>query len=268
MRNTSDFLLFADLRLAGVGMVGVIHATKPVDAIQRFIGKIEMGVIPHIVDTVIFIKNGTVAKTFSITMEVKVPSGMTEADLARPTVVINDFETNKQEFEIYSYGSDTVVIPVQDTNKESPLKELAKLAIQGELQRYTSQSEVRIDSENKCTIYVPEHEIAGIIGKQGKNIEMLEKMIGMSIDVQELAHKVSKKRFGSPINFKYEFNGRKITLKVDPEYSEANVSIYAKNDLLMTANVGKNGMIEIREEHKLGKALKNALDRREVEVRA
>ncbi|MBS3115053.1 Flp pilus assembly complex ATPase component TadA [Candidatus Woesearchaeota archaeon] len=268
MRNTSDFLLFADLRLAGVGMVGVIHATKPVDAIQRFIGKIEMGVIPHIVDTVIFIKNGTVAKTFSITMEVKVPSGMTEADLARPTVVINDFETNKQEFEIYSYGSDTVVIPVQDTNKESPLKELAKLAIQGELQRYTSHSEVRIDSDNKCTIYVPEHDIAGIIGKQGKNVEMLQKMIGMSIDVQELTHKVSKKRFGSPINFKSEFNGRKITLKVDPEYSGANVSIYAKDELLMSANVGKNGTIEIREEHKLGKALKNALDRREVEVRA
>ena len=268
MRNTSDFLLFADLRLAGVGMVGVIHATKPVDAIQRFIGKIEMGGIPHIVDTVIFIKNGTVAKTFSITMEVKVPSGMTEADLARPTVVINDFETNKQEFEIYSYGSDTVVIPVQDTNKESPLKELAKLAIQGELQRYTSHSEVRIDSDNKCTIYVPEHDIAGIIGKQGKNVEMLQKMIGMSIDVQELTHKVSKKRFGSPINFKSEFNGRKITLKVDPEYSGANVSIYAKDELLMSANVGKNGTIEIREEHKLGKALKNALDRREVEVRA
>jgi len=36
----------------------------------------------------------------------------------------------------------------------------------------------------------------------------------------------------------------------------------------MSANVGKNGTIEIREEHKLGKALKNALDRREVEVRA
>ena len=38
MRNTQDFRLFADLRLSGVGMVGVVHATNPVDAIQRFIG--------------------------------------------------------------------------------------------------------------------------------------------------------------------------------------------------------------------------------------
>src|SRR3990167_5933929 len=50
MRNTEDFRLFADLRLAGVGMVGVVHATNPIDAIQRFLGRVEMGVIPQIVD--------------------------------------------------------------------------------------------------------------------------------------------------------------------------------------------------------------------------
>ena len=51
MRNTEDFRLFADLRLSGVGMLGVMHATKSIDAIQRFIGRIELGVIPHIIDT-------------------------------------------------------------------------------------------------------------------------------------------------------------------------------------------------------------------------
>jgi len=268
MRNTSDFQLFADLRLAGVGMVGVVHGTNPVDSIQRFLGKIELGIIPHVIDTVVFIKNGEVNKVLSLQMEVKVPSGMTEADLARPVVTVTDFETNKLEFEIYSYGEQTVVIPVSETQKGSPIEELAKLTIERELQRYADHVEARIDSANKCTIFVPEHDIAGIIGKQGKNIEMLEKMIGMSIDVQELTHKTSKKKFGEPINFKYESDGRKITLIVNPEYSGVNLSIYVKDDLLMTANVGKNGMIEIREEHKLGKALKNALNRKEVEVRA
>ncbi len=269
MRNTPDFNLFSDLRLAGVGMVGVIHATKPIDAIQRFIGKIEMGVIPHVVDTVIFIKNGFVSKTFSIKMEVKVPSGMTEADLARPVVVVNDFESGKQEFEIYSYGEDTVVIPVTESSKESPIKELAKLAIEHELQRFADEIDVRIDSDNKCTIYVPEHDIAGIIGKQGKNIEMLEKALGMSIDVQELTSSPKgKKKLGNSINFRTEFKNRKILLKVDPEYAGKNVAIYIKDDLLMTANIGKNGYIEIREEHKLGKTLKNALNQgHPVEVR-
>ena len=42
------------MRLAGVGMVGVVHASRAVDAIQRFIRRIELGLIPNIINTVIF----------------------------------------------------------------------------------------------------------------------------------------------------------------------------------------------------------------------
>ena len=91
MRNIEDFRLFADLRLAGIGLAGIIHANDPIDAIQRFIGKTELGLIPHIIDTVIFIKNGHVNKILSLKMVVKVPSGMIEADLARPVVDVLDF---------------------------------------------------------------------------------------------------------------------------------------------------------------------------------
>jgi ATPase len=55
VRNTSDFELYKDLRLTGIGLVGVIHATRAVDSIQRFLGTIEMGVIPQVIDTVIYI---------------------------------------------------------------------------------------------------------------------------------------------------------------------------------------------------------------------
>lgn len=37
VRNKPDFELYKDLRLTGIGMLGVIHATKPIDSIQRFI---------------------------------------------------------------------------------------------------------------------------------------------------------------------------------------------------------------------------------------
>ena len=43
-------------------MVGVIHANSPLDAIQRFIGKIELGIIPNVLDTVVFVNNGDVEK--------------------------------------------------------------------------------------------------------------------------------------------------------------------------------------------------------------
>jgi ATPase len=60
VRRREDFTTFSDLRLTGVGMVGVIHANSPLDAIQRFIGKIELGIIPNVLDTVVFVHNGDI----------------------------------------------------------------------------------------------------------------------------------------------------------------------------------------------------------------
>jgi len=45
-------------------MVGVVHANTPIDAIQRFIGKIELGIIPNVLDTVIYVKDGRISKVY------------------------------------------------------------------------------------------------------------------------------------------------------------------------------------------------------------
>ncbi len=259
MRNTDDFKLFADLRLAGIGMVGVIHATNPIDAIQRFIGRIELGVIPHVIDTVIFIKDGKVDKVLNVQMQVKVPSGMTEADLARPVVVVSDFETGKLEFEIYSYGEQTVVIPVQAQAK-SPIQELAKKTIIRELQKYADFVEVEMVSDNKCIVYVPEKDIAKIIGKEGKRISEIEQQLCISIDVRELAEKSIE---GVSVPFKTELSNKFLIIKVDPVFSAKNVDIYIKGEYLMSVNVGKGGEIRIRKTNNLGKTLIDAIKYKE-----
>ena len=76
VRKTNDFQVFADMRLAGVGMIGVVHANKPIDALQRLLGRVDMGMIPQVVDTVVFIEKGEVTKVHDIEFVVKVPSGM------------------------------------------------------------------------------------------------------------------------------------------------------------------------------------------------
>ena len=119
VRNLEDFSLFADLRLAGVGMAGVVHASNPIDSIQRFIGKIEVGMIPSIIDTVIFVKEGQVQKVYGLRMGVKVPSGLREKDLARPVVDIYDFDTEELDYEIYSFGDSTVVMPIKKLKQKS-----------------------------------------------------------------------------------------------------------------------------------------------------
>ncbi len=112
MRKTDDFKVFADMRLAGVGLVGVCHASTAIDSIQRLVGRVELGVIPHVVDTVLFIKAGKIESVYELRMTVKVPYGMTESDLARPVVEVRDFESEKPVYEMYSYGEEVVVIPV------------------------------------------------------------------------------------------------------------------------------------------------------------
>jgi len=278
MRNTDDFKLFADLRLAGVGMVGVVHATSPVDAIQRFIGRVEMGIIPQVIDTVIFIKNGFIQKVLALKMTVKVPSGMTEADLARPVVVINDFETDKLQYEIYSYGEQTVVVPVQETRAKSGTHKLAETTILAELQKYSRNAEVEVLSDNKCVVYVPEEDIARIIGKQGVNITGIEKKLGIGIDVKSLDEK-SGSAISQSKNFQenkigtakekkeipFEINHKKNQLLIELGLGMQNkdVDIYIGDEFLLSAKAGKTGTIKIKKSNNIGRRLMEAINRKE-----
>jgi len=255
MRNTADFQLFADLRLSGIGLAGVVHATNPIDAIQRFVGRIELGVIPHVIDTVIFIKDGFVDKVLSLKMVVKVPTGMTEADLARPIVVVNDFETNKLEYELYSYGEETVVVPVTG-NFKSPTNKLAEKTIKQAFRHYSEDVEVEVVSENKCIVYIPETNIAKVIGRQGKNIGEIEKRLGMSIDIKEL----DKKTSGQTIEFNTEIKKNNIVFYLDMRFKNQDINIYVNDDYLLTAKSGKTGMIKIKKNNKIARILVDTIN--------
>ncbi len=113
VRTTKDFEIYSDFRLSGVGMVGVVHSSSAIDAIQRFIGRIELGMLPSIIDTIIFIEGGDISSVLVIKMTVKVPSGFRDRDLARPVVEVRDYKTRQLEFEIYSFGQDIVINPIK-----------------------------------------------------------------------------------------------------------------------------------------------------------
>ncbi|MEK6840983.1 MAG: PINc/VapC family ATPase [Nanoarchaeota archaeon] len=257
MRNLEDFRLFADLRLSGIGLVGVIHATNPIDAIQRFIGKTELGLIPHIIDAVVFIKNGNVSKVLNLKMTVKVPNGMTEADLARPVVEVTDFETNKLEFEIYSYGEETIVVPVTSSSSISPTRKLAIKQIENELKRYADDIKVELVSDNRANIYVPENDIARIIGKEGRTIEEIEKRLGISISVNELKQESYSE---SDVNFTIKEDKKNLIFYLDNRLSGKRVDFYVNEERIFSANVGRKGEIKINKRSFPGKTLLEMID--------
>ncbi len=265
MRNTKDFQLFSDLRLSGIGLAGVVHATNPIDAIQRFVGRIELGVIPQVIDTVIFIKNGQPEKVLSLKMTVKVPAGMTEEDLARPVVVVNDFETDQAEYELYSYGEETVVVPVKEVEKEkSPHLKLAEKTVEEYFKNIEKKAKVIMNTEKKATVYVPEKSISKIIGKQGSHINKIEKELGLSIDVKSLEEK-PKESDNISLNEKYniDIEKNKILIYFDKENAHKQADIYLDGDYLMTVQIGKKGIVELNKKNKIGKILEKAIKNKE-----
>jgi len=260
VRKTRDFEIFADLRLAGVGMVGVVHASDPIDAIQRFISRLDIGVLPHVVDTIIFVKEGMVKKVLVLSLKVKVPTGMTMEDLARPVVEVRDFETGKLEYEIYTYGEEKVVVPIEEEKENSVLR-LAKERIYFEIKKYDPKAKIEI-LNNKAIVEVDNRIIGKIIGKNGENISKLENKLGISIEV------VPKyKSLGEEIEFSYFDVGNSLEFIFDPKFSGKVVSFYIDGKFLFTAMIGKKGRIKISKESDNGKALLDAISKnREIKI--
>jgi len=257
MRDTPDFRLYTDLRLAGSNLVGVLHAAAPIDAVQRFIGRLDVGMIPSVLDTIIFIERGKIEKLLTLRMVVKVPTGMVEADLARPVVEIIDFISSKILYEIYSYGEETVIIPVFE-EKPNPTKLLAEKQLKQQMRKYCDDVEVQMLSDSKVAVYVPEREISRIIGKQGVMIEKIEKELGFSIDVRELKDFTQKKK-----DISYEINetGNSLIFKFADSFTNNLVSVYIGNETLLSATIGKKAEIKVNKKSDIGRKLVYALNK-------
>ena len=259
VRKTKDFHVFADMRMAGVGMIGVVHATRAVDAVQRLIGRVELGIIPQVVDTVVFIEKGEVSKVYDIGFTVKVPHGMTEQDLARPVITVADFETGKVEYEIYTYGEQVVVMPVGEIGARLPgIWVLGSREIKRELQKYTrGPVETRVDSDSSATVYLDDEDIPNVIGKGGKNVDQIEKKLGIHLEIrnrQEARRKkediADQRETGSTITGfipKIERSKKYVILHVN-ELSGETVDVYSGEDYLFTATVGRKGDVKIGKE--------------------
>lgn len=211
LRKNHDFKIFADMRLAGVGMIGVVHATRPIDAIQRIASRVDLGTIPSIVDTTIYIEDGEISAIYENKLTVKVPSGMEERDLARPVIEVRDFETGTLVNEIYTYGEQTIVMDIgmveqskkaKMNQEKTPVQMIAEREILRTLKKITPKAaiEVSMESDRRVNIYITEKYIPKIIGKGGKRIAELENEIGISMNVEPLekapdsfAERLSKK---------------------------------------------------------------------------
>jgi len=244
VRRREDFTTFADLRLTGVGMVGVVHANSPLDAIQRFIGKIELGIIPNVLDTVVFVKDGGIQKVYDLELKVKVPTGMTESDLARPVIEIRNFEDNALEHEIYTFGEENVIVPVGKKTEKVGIEKLAEDKIKETFRRYDPRAEVEILSDNRVKVMVDEQYIPSIIGRGGSNINDIEKLLKVHIDVVEKSSD-DVSMTSNDLPFSFSESKTALLLTVNRDFTSMHADIYANEKFIASVRIGKKGQIKI-----------------------
>ena len=259
VRRREDFRIFSDLRLTGVGMVGVVHANTPIDAIQRFIGKIELGIIPNVLDTVIYVKNGEISKVYELELKVKVPSGMVEQDLARPVIEISDFETNNLEYEIYTFGEENIIIPVTDVgSQKSGIEHLAEEKILDQLYRFDNNPKIEFLNPGRIKVFVSPESIPSLIGKAGKTIQELEKSLRLHIDVEE--HASLNVFSNTPLQYDFSDSRTALIFEVGRELTGNMVEFVVNNEFLFSSKIGKKGKIKILKRSSEGKRFSKFVD--------
>ena len=275
VRKTKDFGVFADMRLAGVGMVGVVHATRAIDALQRLIGRVELGMIPQVVDTVVYIEEGQVHTVYNVKTEVKVPAGLTAEDLARPVIQVTDFETGRPEYEIYTFNRQVVTVPLnEDETDDTGVDRIAKKEIEREIRSAArGHVEVELKGQNTAVVYVDENDISYVIGKGGGRISDIEDRLGISIDVR--THSEKPKGAGGVAGsgpktqsmepqgdvVQPEITSRHVVIRMDEHVGET-VEVRADGEYLFTATVGRGGDIQVSRGSAIAEELEDAIDRK------
>ena len=270
LRKNSDFNIFADMRLAGVGMIGVVHATRPIDAIQRISSRVELGVIPSVVDTSIYIEDGEIKEVYETKMTVKVPSGMKEADLARPVIEIRDFETGELKNEIYTYGEQTIVMDLDLINNpeessstsKSAVERLAEQQILRKIKRLIPKSKIGVEviSPERANIYINEKYIPKIIGKNGNRIAEIEKDIGISLGVETFENTPTHTSHGEKLEVDIIHTKKQLILDLGKSNGMQNFDIFVGGEYLLTATTSRKGEIKIKRGIELSDILLDAIE--------
>ncbi|EJG07713.1 PilT protein domain protein [Methanofollis liminatans DSM 4140] len=224
LRKSEDFRVFADMRLAGVGMIGVVHAMQVQDAVQRVIERIEAGVLPQIIGTIVFVDSGEITGVYDLDFSIKVPEGMHPELHMRPVTTVRETSTGAIACEVFKYEGETIVMPARRLQKEAPARaspvqktpvleaqieepvqaepeeryaslpeeetgdtpwHASERDIQRELSRFTDGPvDVFMKSDTKAVAYIEDKDVPAAIGRGGKNIAGIVNKLGIGIDIR------------------------------------------------------------------------------------
>ncbi|UCC92655.1 MAG: Flp pilus assembly complex ATPase component TadA [Thermoplasmata archaeon] len=276
VRKTEDFQVYADMRLAGVGLIGVVHANSAINAVQRLIGRVELGLLPQIVDTVLHLRKGAIEDALRLVPTVKVPEGMFEQDLARPVVVVEDLHTGEPRFEMYTYGDQLVVMPIvtggagrggSSSRGVTARKVVTEAEVEDTLRALVAGPlEVEMPYPGRARVYVESSDASAIIGRGGRTIKELERELGVRIDVvsdRTEGGGGGRASGGGPqrvTDISTRETKNNVTLYVPGRYQGRLADVVVDGQVVGSSRVTKRGAIRFAKRSRAGRAILKGMD--------
>jgi ATPase len=257
LRKSEHFTIFSDMRLAGVGMIGVVHAMEIQDALQRFLTRVDFGILPQSLNTIIFVNEGEITNVYDLEMVLKVPIGMQDERHFKPVIVARDHESGEIVVEAFKYDQETIVIPVSkgvpEPSRTPPPREVERFSwklsekeIQREIGRFTDgYVDVRMLTDNKAVVYIEDKDVPAAIGKGGKNVSAIVNKLGIGIDIRphsELEALPQEETIQLEGGIRIRIDKKQLAI-ISAEYRGKIVDVFAGKEYLFTATVNEEGEI-------------------------
>jgi len=187
VRKTKDFEVFGDCRLAGLGLLGVTHSASALEAIQRMIGRVELGILAQILTTVIHVEKGKIGEVLQLAMTVKAPSGM-QSDLARPVIQVKRYPDGKVLNEIFSFGEQICIVDADGQAAGDEMSPMQLLAAAQLKDRLSEDYGIRIHhvkfSGGSVEVYPDESAIGVLVGQGGSTVKALEEQYEVKFSIK------------------------------------------------------------------------------------
>jgi len=253
MRDTRDFKLYIDLRLAGIGMIGVAHAERPIDIVHRLLSRTELGLIPQIIDTIIYINKGQVEKVYYLNLTVKIPHGLKEEDLARPVVEVRDFLTNELEYEIYTFGEEIMVVPIKKYRLKSGIQRFLEDLLNIEYKRKYNNVYVEV-LDDRIIFYIPKDLKRKFIRNEKRYLMGIRDKYNLRIEIK------NAEKLDESINFDYEISKDYLTIMFNNLFKKRDVELYINGRLIGKFKINKKGKIVLDLNSEIGKEILEAIN--------
>jgi ATPase len=253
MRDTRDFKLYIDLRLAGIGMIGVAHAERPIDIVHRLLSRTELGLIPQIIDTIIYINKGQIEKVYYLNLTVKIPHGLKEEDLARPVVEVRDFLTNELEYEIYTFGEEIMIVPIKKYRLKSGIQRFLEDLLNIEYKRKYNNIYLEV-MDDRIIFYIPKELKRRFIRNEKRYLMSIRDKYNLRIEIK------NAEKLDESINFDYEISKDYLTIMFNNLFKKREVELYINGRLIGKFKINKKGKIILDLNSEIGREILEAIN--------